>query len=177
MGFSLATHSILFDVTSHYLSPHAPPTTSPHAPPTTSLPMHLPLPLSPCTSHYLSPHAPPTTSLPMNLPLPLPMHLPLLLSPCTSHYLSPHTPYPPTPHPGFPLSPTPILLSSIMCIRLDQRSANPDPRARYGPRRIFEWPAWPCQLNKISTNFPDCQWEILTSFIWVSLNSDSIIVV
>ena len=36
-------------------------------------------------------------------------------------------------------------------MELEQRSANP------GPRRIFEWSAWPCQLTKISTNFLNCQ--------------------
>ena len=28
---------------------------------------------------------------------------------------------------------------------LGQRPANPGPRAKFGPRRIFQWPAWPCQ--------------------------------
>ena len=32
-----------------------------------------------------------------------------------------------------------------------QRSVNPGPRAIFGSRRIFEWPAWPCQkLAQIS---------------------------
>ena len=32
----------------------------------------------------------------------------------------------------------------------------------FGPQRIFEWPTWQCQQQKIRANFLDCQWEILT---------------
>ena len=52
--------------------------------------------------------------------------------------------------------------------QLRQRSANAGPRANFGPRRLFEWPAWPSQPQKISANFPDCQWEILTTIrLWL----------
>ena len=30
-------------------------------------------------------------------------------------------------------------------VSLSGRSANPGPQAKFGPRRIFEWPAWPCK--------------------------------
>ena len=40
---------------------------------------------------------------------------------------------------------------------LRQRSANPGPWAKFGSRRIFEWPAWPCRQQQNCTNFLDCQ--------------------
>ena len=38
--------------------------------------------------------------------------------------------------------------------RLERPSANPGPRAKFGPRRIFEWPAGPCQQQQnLRTSF------------------------